>query len=144
MSSPSFPFSSPLGPLHLASAASSSSFIADLARLAFFTRSSKPKSSNKPKYSHQNTSTAPLGLSVREEKSAAAQSTYYPRDSIPPSYQEAVGLEEDLEFEDGSSGATGSAPSNGSDARTQRKQAQRERLLRQDRDMGAGLASMGL
>ena len=145
MSSPSAAFSTPLGPLHNASPSVSPSL------LSFF-KPSKAPTSAPPATSRVSISyLSPLDsfTSRKPEKSATA-STYSPVDLPPPTYGQAVGLEEALE--DRSTFTHLKYVQTKASEEVERKiqawsiegESERERLLRRDREMAAALAMMGI
>ena len=133
-------FSSPMGPIHFATPASSSALL----RIPFF---SKPKSTK---------STTSKTSSTGTEKSAPVCTQ---RASIPPpSYREATADAQELEDADVESEifdmyflhdreeriTEGEVESRMQAWDEQRRSEDRERVAGQDRAMGAALASMGL
>ncbi|KAL8283683.1 hypothetical protein RQP46_005478 [Phenoliferia psychrophenolica] len=145
-SSPFAAFSSPLGPIHLAPPSVSSSL------LAFFRPTPKTSASNSSSSGSSKASTSSLApLDFFITKKQKSKSTYSPSTghaSLPPTYQEAVGLEEDLEFEDRIASdfpvEKAEMASRRQMAKVQAVETERERLIRQDREMGAQLALLGM
>ncbi|GAA5896389.1 uncharacterized protein JCM6883_006888 [Sporobolomyces salmoneus] len=125
----SFPFASPVGPLHFAHPSQASQFVLPLpssSRIRSFFRTTSSSSSKPSQAKKQKKET----IQVEYEQRKGA--TFIPLgtpSSPPPSYHQAVGKEEDLYCEDVES--------------NEEVEKKRQALIEEDRRMSEALKSIG-
>ncbi|KAK4701494.1 hypothetical protein P7C70_g4733, partial [Phenoliferia sp. Uapishka_3] len=139
-SNPNFgAFSSPLGPLHLAPPSVSSTFLTSL--IHFTTKPFSNKRSSSSSSSLKKTSPSKDTKLPIQYAGSSSKSNYYPtvasRSLLPPTYDQAVGVEENLEF--GDEGIMGQE-----EHREKGLTEEQKRMLERDRLMGEAFRSMGL